>query len=212
MSHFDDPDVAARYAGGPPRMVPGFAVMLDLVDRLLTEHLGDDGRVLVLGAGGGLELTHLAERHAGWTFDGVDPAKAMLDQAGRALGPHAGRVTLHHGIIDDAPDGPFDAATCLLTLHFLEREERLRTVAEVRRRLAPGAPFVTFHHSVPDGATRMAWLERFVRFAGGGTAEGMARLPTLSPQDDAAVLREAGFRDVETFYAALTFHGWLAFA
>ena len=25
-----------------------------------------DGRVLVVGAGGGLELTYLAERHAGW--------------------------------------------------------------------------------------------------------------------------------------------------
>jgi len=39
-----------------------------------------------------------------------------------------------------APDGPFDAAACLLTLHFLAQDERRQTVREVYRRLIPGAP------------------------------------------------------------------------
>jgi hypothetical protein len=37
------------------------------------------------------------------------------------------------------------------------------------------------------------------------------RLPVLSPEDDEALLREAGFRDVSLFYAALTFRGWVAY-
>ena len=42
---------------------------------------------------------------------------------------------LHQGYVDDAPSGPFDAATCLLTLHFLDREERRRTAGEIHRSL-----------------------------------------------------------------------------
>ena len=42
----------------------------------------------------------------------------------------AARTRLHHGLIDSVPEGPFDAATCILTLHSFEREERLRTLGE----------------------------------------------------------------------------------
>src|SRR3546814_7306508 len=62
---------------------------------------------------------------------------------------------------DLAPAGPFDGATCLLTLHFLDTEERIRTAAEIRKRLKPGAPFVAAHGSFPQGAgTRDRWLDR----------------------------------------------------
>jgi tRNA (cmo5U34)-methyltransferase len=36
------------------------------------------------------------------------------------------------------------------------------------------------------------------------------RLPLLSPEQDAALLREAGFDNVELFYAGFTFKGWVA--
>lgn len=38
------------------------------------------------------------------------------------------------------------------------------------------------------------------------------KLPTLSPERDAALLEEAGFRDVELFYAGFSFRGWVATA
>ena len=37
-------------------------------------------------------------------------------------------------------------------------------------------------------------------------------LPLLSPDDEEALLREAGFTDVTLFYAAFTFRGWVALA
>jgi hypothetical protein len=33
----------------------------------------------------------------------------------------------------------------------------------------------------------------------------------LAPDDDAAVLREAGFSEVTLFYAAFTWRGWVAY-
>jgi tRNA (cmo5U34)-methyltransferase len=136
------------------------------------------------------------------------------------LGPLQSRAELVEGTIDAAPLGPFDGAACLLTLHFLPRDERLRTLREVRRRLKPGAPFVVAHHSYPKGEQGRRWLSRFAAFAvlNGIEAKQAAampaaleeHLPALSPQEDETLLREAGFSDVALFYAALTFRGWVA--
>ena len=37
------------------------------------------------------------------------------------------------------------------------------------------------------------------------------RLPVLSPEQDEALLRDAGFADVALFYAGFTFRGWVAY-
>ncbi len=220
---FSDPAAVATYADGPPRMVPGFADMQRMCLLLLAENAPPDARILVLGAGGGLELEVFAQAQAQWQFDGVDPSAEMLQLAHTRLHDHLPRVRLHQGTITVAPAGPFDAACCLLTLHFLARDERRRTLAEVRRRLKPGAPFVVVHFSFPqDAALRDKWLTRCTDFAilsGIDPDKARARekglgtqLPILSPQEDEAVLREAGFSGIELFYAALGFRGWVATA
>lgn len=119
MDAFSDPQVIARYADNPPRMVPGFADMQRMARLLLSEHAPDDARVLVLGAGGGLELKVFAEGQPNWSFVGVDPSAAMLNLARSILVDVSDRVHLHEGLIDGAPHGPFDAAASILTLHFI---------------------------------------------------------------------------------------------
>ena len=106
---------------------------------LLAERTPANGRVLVLGAGGGLELNAFAESHPGWSFDGVDPSADMLRLAEQMVRPHAARIRLHEGYIESAPMGPFDAATSLLTFHFIPRDRRLETLKQLHRRLKPGA-------------------------------------------------------------------------
>jgi tRNA (cmo5U34)-methyltransferase len=223
MDPFSDPQAVARYSEGPPRIVPGYDGLQRMTTLLLAERVQEDARVLVLGAGGGLELKAFAQAHPGWIFDGVDPAAEMLKLAERILGPLASRVTPHQGYIDDAPLGPFDAATCLLTLHFLALEERRRTAAEVHRRLKPGAPFVVAHLSVPQGeGERALWLSRYAAFvvASGIDPEKAAnaraaidtRLTILTPEQDEATLREAGFSNVSLFYVGFTFRGWVGYA
>lgn len=220
---FSDPDNVARYADGPRRFVPGLADLHRMTGVLLAERAPADARVLVLGAGGGMELKVLAETYPGWSLVGVDPSQAMLDLAERSLGPLMARVELIRGYIQDAPAGPFDGATCLLTLHFLDAPERQRTAAEIRRRLRPGAPFVAAHSSFPqEGDERETWLSRYAAFAvasgadpvqaGQARAAVAAHLPVFSPERDEAILREAGFPDVSLFFAAFTWRGWIAHA
>ncbi len=166
MSSFSDPVAVANYAKGPVRLVPGFHDLQRMAALLIAETVAPNAQVLVLGAGGGLELKAFADWHPGWTFTGVDPSAEMLDLAQSTLGPLSARVQMHDGFIDTAPQGPFDAATCILTLHFIEPAERLRTLVHLRQRLKPGAPLVVAHHSLPQEAGEKAlWLNRFAAFA-----------------------------------------------
>ena len=84
-SAFTDPAAVARYAEGPRRNVPGYDSLLRMSRILLAERVPADGRVLVVGAGGGLELEDMALAHPGWRFDGVDPSQPMLDLAAQRL-------------------------------------------------------------------------------------------------------------------------------
>src|SRR5690606_7715323 len=149
-------------ADSAPRLVPGYHDLLRMTTILLAERLlKEEARVLVVGAGGGMELKVFAEAHPGWRCAGVDPSAEMLDLARETLGPLGSRVRLHHGLIVDAPEGPFGAASALLTLHFLSKEERRSTLKEIRRRLAPGAPFVAAHFSMArEAGERALWLSR----------------------------------------------------
>ena len=202
--------------------VPGFHALQRMTTLLLAEAVPEEGEVLVVGAGGGLELRVFAEAHPRWRFVGVDPSAEMLTLAKATLGPLAARVDFHHGYVESAAGGPFDAATCLLTLHFLAAEERLQTLIQIRQRLKPGAPLVVAHHSFPQpGGDKRRWLRRYAAFAaasGVPTAQSESaistmsdRLPALTPEQDEALLIEAGFHDVELFYAGFTFRGWIAF-
>ncbi|RIJ27385.1 class I SAM-dependent methyltransferase [Henriciella algicola] len=223
LKSFQNAEAVAAYHSGPKQFTPGLEALHRMVAILLEEVVPADARILVLGAGGGLELKALADRQPGWSFEGVDPAGPMLKLARETLGEHANRVQLIEGYIDDATAGPFDGAVCLLTLHFLAPDERNRTEEAVRNRLKPGAPFVVAHACLPrETERREAWLDRYAAFArsSGAPAEkvAMARAAVsaadvmLPPEEDVDILRQAGFSRVEQFYAAFTWHGWVGYA
>ncbi len=222
MSFFNE-QAAASYLDGPPRQVPGYAGLLRMTTLLLAERLPVDGRVLVLGAGGGLELKAFADAHPNWSFDGVDPSGPMLRLAAKTTAEHAERIRLHEGYIDTAPLGPFDGATCILVFHFMTPEQRRDALRQLRRRLKPGAPFVLAHISFPQAEPeRSLWIARHVAFGAAArlTPEQMdsarqaigTRLSIIDPAEEEALLREAGFTDIALFYAAFSFRGWVAYA
>ena len=86
LKGFEDPAAVQRYAENPPRYMPGYADMQRMAAVLLAEHAPDDGTLLVLGAGGGLEMKAFAELQPRWRFVGVDPAPEMLKLAQATLG------------------------------------------------------------------------------------------------------------------------------
>jgi len=226
QSHYEDPDVVRRYAQGPTAFVPAYAHMQRMAAQLIRERIGDSGKVLVLGAGGGLELEAFAARCPQWTFLGVDPAEAMLEAAKERM-QQAGaseRVDWHHGYIFDAPPGPFDAATCLLTLHFVPDDgAKEQTLREIRRRLKPGAPLVLVDLCIdlasPEAATALNRYREFALESGADLEQVETTcgrlvnvLKLVSAARDEELLDSAGFSQVELFYAGLSWRGWRGLA
>jgi tRNA (cmo5U34)-methyltransferase len=222
-AHFNDSAAISSYAEKTRRLVPGWSDLQRMAALLVAERVPEHANVLVVGAGGGVELTTFARMYSQWRFVGVDPSAPMLELAAAALGPLIERVQLHQGYVDTSPPGPFDAATCLLTMHFVAFDERVRMLKEIRSRLRPGAPFVMAHMSFPQAPEeKKLWLSRYVAFAvsSGIELESMrnaaaaieANLSVLAPADEERMLAEAGFTSIQLFYAGLVFRGWVATA
>jgi tRNA (cmo5U34)-methyltransferase len=223
MSSFTDPKAITGYAQNAMRRVPGLNDIHRMAALLLAERTPTAGQVLVVGAGGGIELKCFAEAFSSWRFVGVDPSAEMLELAKTHLGDLVSRVQLLHGFIETAPPGPFDAASCLLTLHFTNKAERFRTLSEIHTRLKPGGALVVVHYSISQqGNDRDLWLSRCAEFAilsgisaiqakNSTTAIGQ-KLPILTPEEDEQLMQQAGFSGISTFYIGLGFRGWVAYA
>ncbi|MGH0028521.1 MAG: class I SAM-dependent methyltransferase [Myxococcota bacterium] len=210
---------------GPPAFTPGHAGVLQMTGVLLSERAPADARVLVVGAGGGLETRALALAHPAFRFVGVDPAPQMLDLARKVIGPELGeRVDLIEGTVDDAPRGPFDAATCVLVLGLLADDgTKSATLREIHRRLRPGAPFVLvdqcLDRSAPDFECRLDRYAAYARASGveaeivdGAKTQLRSNPGLVPPERNTTLLEESGFRDAETFYVGMAWRGWLASA
>ena len=219
----DVPLAINPYAQNAFKQVPGLDALHRMTDLLLAERVPETGRLLVLGAGGGVELSNLARSHAGWRFDGVDPSDGMLEAAREATAGLGRRVVLHKGTIEEAPAGPFDGATSLLVFHFVPLSERLETLKGLYRRMRPGAPLVLAHMSFPqDQLSRDTWMRRHAAFAvsngvdpvlaESGREAMLERLHLVDPSREEAMLMEAGFSGVNLFFAGFDFRGWIAYA
>jgi tRNA (cmo5U34)-methyltransferase len=222
-AHFKDSAAISDYAERTRRLVPGWSDLQRMAALLIAERAPEDACVLVVGAGGGAELTTFAQSYSQWRFVGVDPSASMLELAASVLGPLIERVQLHQGYVDTAPAGPFDAATCLLTMHFVAADERRRMLKQIRSRLKPGAPFVIAHMSFPQSAEeKKLWLSRYAAFAIASGVEPQnarnaasaieANLPVIAPAQEEQMLGDAGFSDTQLFYAGLAFRGWVTYA
>ena len=224
--NFDDPDFVAHYIEkGPAAFMPGQAGVLQMAGVLLAERVPDDGHVLVVGAGGGLDTKALAKAGPNWRFTGVDPAPKMLALARHILGDEINpRVDLIEGGAEAAPDGPFDAATLILVLGILpDNGAKLACLKDIKRRLKPGAPFILVDRcDSPDNPQFDRNMDRYIAYA---TASGVDPETLKNARNshrnnpglvtaarDEELLAAAGFHDIETFYYAMNWHGWVAYS
>jgi tRNA (cmo5U34)-methyltransferase len=216
----DVPEHVARYPDGPPVFVPGYEASHFMAAAVLAARIGEQAELLVIGAGGGIEMAAFARHCPDWRMTGVDPSQAMLDLATERMRQEAPqtRLQLLQGTAIDAPEGPFDAATAFLCLSFVPDDgSRLVQLKAIRARLRPGAPFLMIHAaSVPE-----ALESDFARFALHARLRGANHelislavstnresIHILSPDREATLLREAGFRLDDLFYKGLWVHGW----
>ena len=224
--NFDDPDFVAKYVQkGPPAFTPGHSGLLQMTGVLLAERAPDDGHMLIVGAGGGLDTRALARMQPGWRFTGVDPAKKMLDLARVVLGDEINpRVELIEGGVEAAPEGPFDGATLILVLGLIPDDgSKLKTLQEIHRRLKPGAAFILVDRcDDPNGPDFDRNIDRYIAYAvasgvdpetlKNARASHRANTSMATAARNETLMAEAGFSGVHTVYFAMNWQGWAAYA
>jgi tRNA (cmo5U34)-methyltransferase len=218
------PEHVARYLEGPPVFIPGYHASHAMAAAVLAQRLGADPHLLIVGAGGGVEVERFSEHLPGSRFTAIDPAESMID-LGRVTTQEVTppeRIDWHMCDATGAPPGPFDAATAFLCLMFVPDDgSRLKQLRAIHQRLKHGAPFLMMHAATAE-STRERDFDRFaaharLRWADDewiGYAVDMNRNQThiLSDARERELLEAAGFTVDGLYFKGLWIHGWEATA
>jgi tRNA (cmo5U34)-methyltransferase len=211
----------STYEATVRRAIPAHEHTMRLTAALLAARLPAQADVLVVGAGGGMELCELGALQPGWRLTGVDPSPLMVQIARDRVARHglSDRVTLVQGTTDALPaDACFDAATCLMVMHMLpDNGAKAALLAPIAARLKPGAPFVlsdAFGNALPEQyVPAWRWFQR-------GMGRKDEEIAALEAQVRAGVhfvpearivelLTEARFAPPDQFFHALWFGAWM---
>lgn len=212
------PDQAARdYDDRIENLVPGYALALELFGCALAGRIDPQGAILVPGCGTGSEILALARVFPEARFTAVEPSPAMLEKARHRLA-EAGidsRVEFIHGFLADAPGRSHTAATVSLVLHFLPDDgSKAAFLAEIARRLAPGAPLLLLDPPMMgDDHLLRRWLEGRRHEAGAASAicrRTGTEWHRIAPERLDDLLGRAGFTHAKTFLRVPGYAGLVA--
>ncbi|MEK7015441.1 MULTISPECIES: class I SAM-dependent methyltransferase [Bacillus] len=211
-----------------PLKIPGYFTLYEMMNHFLstTIPLGISApHLLVIGAGGGQEIISMGKQNQTLEFTGVDPSKLMLQLAKKRIEREELQNHIHftHGTVHSLlPDQLFDAATCILVLHFIPNiNQKKELLKEISNRLKPGAPFFLstingVRHTNKFSAQLNAWrnhmlqnqipLEDWERFENSFEKE----MFPISETDLLTIMEECGFTQITRFFTSFLIDGYVA--
>lgn len=221
-------EMALAYETNTRISVPTYDALFAMVQSYFRAKLGEKAAsLLVIGAGGGNELSAWGPSNPKWTFTGVDPSEEMLKIAKNKavqLGIES-RVRLIQGTIDNLtlPDSKFDAASCILVLHFVDDDqEKLKLLKTIKDHMKSGAPFVlvTAYGDRDDAELqdRLNVWKSFFLDAGWESSKvemvnrNIMKISFLPENQIERLLAESGFMNITRFYSTGLFAGWICHA
>jgi len=220
------PELDGNYVRLADQFIPGRQAIFAIVEAALLELLPKGpARILVVGAGGGEEILRLGSDHPDWSFVGVDTYQPMVELARRRLAdtPVGARSHVHAKPIEDLDENEVDAATCILTAHFVPDDgSKLAFFKAIHTRLKPGAPLAIVDGVGVSGEPETELLRRiWKRHAvmrgvadevAEKNAENFEKVAIVSVEHEEELLTNAGFERLTPIFHGLAIKGWLAFA
>lgn len=213
-----------EYDDAAHQIIPAYHAIYELTHHLLRDRLDTVARVLVAGAGTGKEIIGWSQHNPRWLFTGFDPAQPMLSIAKEkiAAASMADRISLVQGLIDDVTETHFDAATSILTMHFLPDDgTKLNFLNGIADRLKSGATFVLVDLEGQIGSNEYrtlsaAWMDQQM-FKRGETDRirkefeiRESEVHFVPQQRIESLLVQAGFSNIHKFFKAYLFGGYVA--
>lgn len=214
------------YARLAEQFIPGRRAIFAIVEAALIELLPPGpARILVVGAGGGEEILRLGRDNPQWSFVGVDTYAPMVELAEKRLAgtPVGASARVHTMRIDDLDEKDFDAATSILTAHFVPDDgAKLAFLQAIHARLKPGAPLAIVDGVGVAGEPRTELLRRIwqrhavlngvAEEVAASNAENFRKVAVVSEEREEDLLASAGFANLTPIFRGLAIKGWLAFA
>jgi tRNA (cmo5U34)-methyltransferase len=184
-------------------------------------------RVLVVGAGTGMEIIGFAPVNPDWSFCGVDPSAKMLSLARKKISAKKiqNKIRLVQGYVDDLTDKEgFDGATCILVMHFLKDDgSKLDLLNSISRRLKPGALLTLVDGCGKPGSRAFkenmkAWKQYPVMhglepdYVEKAFSKTIMKMVQFVPESRILeLLKQAGFTKVFKYYSGFLYSGWSAY-
>ncbi|RUS97597.1 methyltransferase [Dulcicalothrix desertica PCC 7102] len=215
---------AEQYHETAAHLVPGYASLYEIAGCYLSLNIPDNANILIVGAGGGMEIKTLAKFSPTWQMTGVDPSSKMLEAA-KFWVEHANvtnQVKLIEGLISDVSNETlFDAVTCILVMHFLDEAKKIQLLQDIYTKLKPNGILVLADMSISKNTEEFdIFINLYCQHAKfkGESEEKLQQLLDalntstfpISGEKEAELITKAGFTKPIMFFSSLWFKAWFA--
>ncbi|HCY74775.1 MAG TPA: hypothetical protein DHV28_02555 [Ignavibacteriales bacterium] len=202
----------------------GYNQLYIMVLSLLEVEHHEVANVLVVGCGGGTELTTFGNLMPNWRLTGIDPSEEMIKLSKLKIDEYnlSNRVSLHQGFVESLPEKEeYDFSTLLFVLRFIpETGDKNSLLKNIAKRLKPGAKLVIADQfgdpNTEEFSNTIKSWKNFMKFEGAPPELvdkiflQSSKQNLINEKELLKLLTEAGFEKINRFYNSFIHCGWIA--
>lgn len=218
---FNSQHVVDGYDHHIRKLIPGYELVHQHIQAILTSHLSEHQHVLIIGCGTGYELQYLLKSFPHWTFTVTELSANMLEKARQHVEQlqQSHRVHFILGSHTDFEQEPqFDAVLSILVTHFVPYRSKQNFLDQVFSILNPNGIFISFDlMALQSGFERqvlpkLCEINGLTSFQATKMMDGMAEdFATVTEFAYLQMLKKSGFKDIQSFLHILSYYGYWAF-
>nr|WP_278356976.1 class I SAM-dependent methyltransferase [Acinetobacter lwoffii] len=216
--NFHSEVVVASYDDHIRKLIPGYELVHQQIEAILSTELQETAHILIVGCGTGYELSYLLQRYPDWTFTAIDPSFAMLEQARKNLNSiDQQRVKFIESTIQELhhPD-TFDAALAILVAHFIPNLEKDGFFQAIHQCLKTTGLALTYDLMQLEDQQDIKIMQKLAQQTGLSVTQSTKMIERLeqdfhllSAQNFKALLTKVGFKQCKIYCQIMNYHGFL---
>lgn len=218
---FQSEEVVAGYDTHIRKLIPGYELVHQQIDAILSAYLPEAAHILIVGCGTGYELSYLLQRHPQWQFTAIDPSLTMLQQAQRNIDLCKGKERVEFIQADTQSlnqVNQFDAALAILVAHFIPQDHKTDFFQDICQSLKPEGVLLSYDLMQHEDATELKVMQQLAQHTGLNAKQSekmIARLEhdfhLISTENLKALLTKVGFKRSRIYCQIMNYYGFLAY-
>lgn len=217
--NFHSEVVVASYDDHICKLIPGYELVHQQIEAILSTELPENAHILIVGCGTGYELSYLLQQHPNWTFTAIDPSAAMLEQARKQLASIGAeqRVQFIQCTTQELDQqNSFDAALAILVVHFIPEPQKSDFFQAIYQSLKAGGIGLTYDLMQPEDENELKVMQKMAQQTGLSVQQSenmLARLQQdfflISVEDSNELLTKVGFKQRKIYSQIMNYYGFL---